>query len=208
MAIVGITLNRDNPPFTVDDFLVWMPQFTKYLETPAGQKTFAKIYGIANNRVFYSIFGSDWELAMSYVIAHYLTLIGQQQQAPSGSTLGEIAGGGTTRGVLTGASIGEFQKTYDLSLTTLNTPEALFWNQTSYGASFMALLKTKAIPSIMVVTSNPIPDYKQEMPWEKPSFTNPATADDIRYGKEAMGVTGIKMIGTIEDYTGEYKGDE
>ena len=35
--------------------------------------------------------------------------------------------------------------------------EALFWNQTDFGAALMALLKTKAIPSIMVVTTNPIP---------------------------------------------------
>lgn len=203
MAIVGITLDRTNPPFTSEDFLLWMPQFTKYLETDIGQKTFSKIYKVANQRVFYSIFGSDWELAMSYVIAHYLTLIGQQQQAPFGSTLAEIAGGGTTRGVLSSASIGEFHKDYNLGYTTLEAPEALFWNQTSYGSSFMALLKTKAIPSIMVVTSNPLPDYRQRMPWEKDTLKNAATADDIRYGKEALGLSGIKMIGTIEDYTGE-----
>lgn len=203
MAIVGITLDRTNPPFTADDFLVWMPQFTKYLATEAGQKTFNKIYSVANQRVFYSIFGADWELAISYVIAHYLTLIGQQQQAPSGSTLAEIAGGGTTRGIISSASIGEFHKDYNLDYTTLNTPEALFWNQTSYGSSFIALLKTKAIPSIMVVTSNPIPDYQQKMPWEQDHLKNAATAADIRQGKEAFGLSGIKMIGTIEDYTGE-----
>lgn len=203
MAIVGITLDRQNPSFTADDFTFWMPQFTKYIATPEGQKAFAKIYALANNRIFYSIFGSDWELAMSYAIAHYLTLIGQQTQAPSGSTLGEIAGGGVTRGVLSGASIGEFHKDYDLSKTMLDTPDAMFWNQTSYGSSLMTLLKTKAVPSIFVVTSNPIPDdpYMKFLKQEK--LKNAASADDIREGKEAFGMTGIKMVGTIEDYTGE-----
>lgn len=157
MAIVGLTLDRKNPAFTSDDFVFWMPQFKSYIETEEGQSAFTKLYAVANNKVFYSIFGTDWELAMSYVIAHYLTLIAQQSQAPSGPTLGQIAGGGTTRGVLASMGVGEFSKSYDLSKTMVDSQDAMFWNQTSYGTSFMALLKTKAIPSILVVTSNPIP---------------------------------------------------
>lgn len=199
MAIVGITLDRKNPAFTADDFTFWMPQFTNYIATTEGQKAFDKIYTLVNNRIFYSIFGSDWELAMSYAIAHYLTLIAQQSQAPSGSTLAEIAGGGTTRGVLAGANIGEFGKQYDLSKTMLDTPDAMFWNQTSYGSALMTLLKTKAVPSIFVVTSNPIPDNR--LP-ENTRLKNPASEDDIRAGKEAFGVAGIKMTGKIPDYDG------
>ncbi len=158
MAIVGITLDRKNPAFTASDFTFWMPQFKEYIATADGQFAFEKIYRLANDRVFYSIFGADWELAISYVIAHYLTLIGLQQQAPSGPTLGQIAGGGVTRGVLSSANIGEFSKSYDLEKTMLTQQDAMFWNQTSYGAAFMALYKTKSVPSILVVTSNPIPD--------------------------------------------------
>lgn len=157
MAIIGILTDRDNPPFTKKDFEFWMPQFKNYLLTKDGEFAFNKLYTLANNKIFHSIFGSDWELAISYCIAHYLTLISQQQQAPSGPTLAEVAGGGTIRGVMTSASIGEFSKTYDLTKTVLDSAEALFWNQTSYGASLMALYKTKAVPSILVVTSNQIP---------------------------------------------------
>ena len=96
---------------------------------------------------------------MSYGIAHYLTLIAQQSTTPSGTSLSEIAGGGVTRGVLASAHIGGFDKSYDLDKTMLSTDDAMFWNQTSYGASLMALLKTKAIPSIFVVTN----DAKQPM---------------------------------------------
>ena len=28
MAIIGINLDRENPEYTKDDFLFWMPQFT------------------------------------------------------------------------------------------------------------------------------------------------------------------------------------
>lgn len=201
MAIVGITLDRKNPEFTADDFTFWMPQFTKYIATPEGQKGFERIYTLVNQRIFYSIFGADWPLAMSYAIAHYLTLIGQQQQAPSGPTLGEIAGGGVTRGVLQSANIGEFGKQYDLSKTMLDTPDAMFWNQTSYGSSLMTLLKTKAVPSIFVVTSNPIPDDKYQQ-FMRDKLKNAATEDDIRLSKEAFGMTGIKMTGNIPDYDG------
>ena len=157
MAIIGININKKNPEFTIEDFTFWMPQFANFMSTIEGQRYFDKLYPIANNRIFYSIFGTDWELAMSYCIAHYATLISQQMQAPSGDSLNEIAGGGAIKGVMVSATIGAFNKTYDLSRTMLDSQEALFWNQTSYGAQLMALYKTKAVPSILVVTSYPIP---------------------------------------------------
>lgn len=157
MAIIGIQLDKKNPEFCKCDFLFWMPQFAKYMATDEGDKYFNKLYNVVNKKIFYSIFGTDWELAMSYAIAHYLTLIASQMQAPAGDTLMGIAGGGTTKGVISSMSVGAFSKTYDIDKTMLNENEAMFWNQTSYGAALMALLKTKAVPSIMVVTSNPIP---------------------------------------------------
>lgn len=156
MAIIGIQLDRKNPEFTKCDFAFWMPQYKTFLDTSEGDKYFNKLYNVVNNKIFKSIFGADWELAMSYGIAHYLTLIANQEQAPSGNTLQGIAGGGNIKGVLGHMSVGGFSKTYELDKTMITEDEAKFWNQTSYGASLMALLKTKAIPSIMVVTSNPI----------------------------------------------------
>lgn len=156
MAIIGITINRTNPNFTVDDFTFWMPQYTKFLNTEKGKKYFEKLYNVANNKVFYSIFGTDWELAMSYVIAHYLTLISNQLGAPAGDSLDSIAGGGNIQGVLSSASVGGFSKSYDISKTMTEEDDALFWNQTSFGAAYWALLKTKAIPTMMVVTSGPL----------------------------------------------------
>ena len=157
MAIIGIQLDRTNPEFKIDDLAFWMPQYANFLQTEEGQRYFDKLYPIINNKIFKSIFGTDWELAMSYAFAHYITLISNQMQAPSGETLEGIAGGGVTRGILSSMSIGNFSKQYDIDKTMLSSDEAMFWNQTSYGASLMALLKTKSVPSIMVVTSNPVP---------------------------------------------------
>lgn len=156
MAIIGVQLNTDNPEFKIDDFTFWMPQYAKFMATEDGQRHFNKIYMLVNNKIYKSVFGADWELAMSYAIAHYLTLIANQLQSPAGDTLQGIAGG-ATKGVLTNMTVGGFSKTYDIDKTMLSEDEALFWNQTSYGAALMALLKTKALPSIFVVTSNPVP---------------------------------------------------
>lgn len=156
MALIGIQLDRTNPAFSSEDFVFWMPQYAKFIATEDGQRYFNKIYSLVNNKIFKSIFGSDWELAMSYGIAHYLTLIANQIEAPSGDTLQGIAGG-ATHGVLSSMTVGSFSKTYELDKSMVSENEALFWNQTSYGAALMALSKTKAVPSILVVTSNPIP---------------------------------------------------
>lgn len=157
MAIIGIQIDRTNPQFKVDDFLFWMPQYEAFMETAKGQTYFENLYEIANGKIFKSIYGSDWKYAMSLCIAHYLTLISNQLQAPAGDSLETIAGGGVMKGVLSSMSVGGFSKSYELGLTTLDSEEAMFWNQSSYGAALMALYKTKAVPSIFVVTSNPIP---------------------------------------------------
>lgn len=156
MAIVGITLNKNNPSFNSNDFIFWMPQYTKFINTLSGQKYFNYLYNLANKKIFKSIYGSDWKLAISYCIAHYITLISNQLGAPSGSTLDQVAGGGNFRGVLSQATVGGFTKSYDIDKTLVDEKEAKFWNQTSYGASLMALLKTKAIPSMLVITNNNI----------------------------------------------------
>ena len=133
------------------------------MNTTEGEKYFEKLYSLCNNKIFKSIFGSDWELAMSYGIAHYLTLISSQIQSPQGDTLEGISGGGRMNGVLSSMTVGSFTKTYDLDKTMITEEESAFWNQTKYGVALMALLKTKAIPSIMVVTSGPITKPKQQI---------------------------------------------
>lgn len=156
MAIIGIQTNRKNPEFTAEDFSFWIPQFSKFVETKEGKKMFDKIYKVVNQKIFYSIFGADWELAMSYAIAHYITIISENMQAPQGSTL-ETISGGSTQGILSFMSVGDFSKSYDINKTVVQDKEALFWNRTGYGASLMALLQTKGVASILVVTPNPVP---------------------------------------------------
>lgn len=154
MAIIGIETDRQNPSYTIDDFCFWIPKMSNFMHTDDGAKYFNKLYPMLDRKIFYSIFGTDWEYAISLAIAHYLTLIGNQLSRPSGSTLAEATQGGAIQGVLSSMSVGGFSKSYDFGLTIKSgEDEALFWNQTSYGISFYALMKTKAIASIFVVVN-------------------------------------------------------
>lgn len=159
MALIGINLDRKNPEYTVQDFLFWQPQYKKYFETEEGETAWKNLYPIANGKIFKSIFGVDWTRAMSLCIAHYLYLLGRNSTTPSGNTLSSIAGGTPgSNAILTSANIGAFSKTFDPNATYIGTDDAKWWNLSSYGAELMALLKTKAIPSVFVVTSNnPVP---------------------------------------------------
>ena len=164
MAIVGITLDRENPEYTQADFVFWMPNYRNFMSTAEGQTMFENLYPIANEKIFYSIFGTDWKYAMSLCIAHYHYLISQRDTTTPGDNATQIYGGGIPKGILTNASVGSFSKTYDLTYTALNSQEAMFWNKSSYGMDLMALYKTKAVASIFVVTSGSV------VPNGNPSF--------------------------------------
>ncbi len=152
MAIRGIELDRTNPSFLRRDFSFWMPQFENFINTTEGLTYFNKLRDVANQRIYKSIFGADWEQAMSLCIAHYLFLIGKRKQMPTGSTLEEALNAGTYQGLLVGASVGGFNKQLDFDKTMVASEESKFWNLSPYGADLMALYKTKAVPSIFVVT--------------------------------------------------------
>ena len=156
MAFIGITIDRQNPAFTINDFTFWMPQYAKFMATEDGQTAFNNLYEIANDTIFKSVFGSDWKLAMSLCIAHYLQLIADQLQVPSGDSLEGIAGGGAIKGFISSASVGGFSKSFDTKLTVSEEEAALFWNLTKYGAMLYTLIIKHHTPIIGVITSGPI----------------------------------------------------
>lgn len=124
------------------------------------QGMFNRLFPIAYDKIFYSVFGKDWYYAMSLCIAHYNYLINIQTPntiSPNKKIgLKDVTGGGVTRGVMTSAQIGGFSKNYDLGYTALTTEEALFWNQSAYGMSLLALFKAKATLTMFVVTNGPV----------------------------------------------------
>ena len=158
MAIIGITIDRDNPEYTIADLKFWIRAYKNYYETEEGITAFNNLYPIANEKILYSVYGSDWKRAMSLCIAHYTFLLAQSEQAPSGSTLADLASAQTANGVIDSASVGSFSINYAIDKTMVETDEAKWWNLSPFGAELMALLETKAYSGgIFVVTSGPIP---------------------------------------------------
>ena len=158
MAIIGINIDRENPEYTIADLKFWMPQMKGFLNTEEGVTAFNNLYPIADAKIYYSVYGADWKLAMSLCIAHYLTLLAQLEEAPAGDSLSEIAGGQATRGPIDSASVGSFSVNYAIDKTMVEKDEAKWWNLTVFGSQLMALLETKCYAGgIFVVTSNPVP---------------------------------------------------
>lgn len=148
MAIIGVDLDRENPEYHIDDFLFWMPHFKNVMS----DKHFTKLHNIANQRIYKSIWGVDWEYAMSLCIAHYMELVASNHRLPVATNFHSLSGGNSFKGTISSMSVGSFSKSVDLGNSVLSNEDAFFWNQTSYGASLMALYKTKSIPSIFVIT--------------------------------------------------------
>lgn len=162
--IFGISIDRNNPEYTINDLKFWIPKLVPFLSTEAGQIAFDNLYFIANNQIFYSIFGSKWKYAMSLCIAHYLTLIAKNaEQGNVGDDLASVASLDTYAGVLQSMTVGSFSKSFDLSKTMIESDDAKWWNLTSAGAALMALFKTTAPPSIFVVTPTPGPSYEGDL---------------------------------------------
>jgi len=155
MAVIGITTNTKNPEYTISDFLVWFPQFTQYLATDKGKSTFNVAYEMANDIVFKSVLGPYWSRGMALCIAHIFMLIKFQQDQQGGPDLESISGG-MTGGTITSANVGSFSVSYDTSLTKFDKDDAKWWNLTEYGAELYALLKSRPIPTMFVVTPGPL----------------------------------------------------
>lgn len=154
MPVYGIELDRCNPEFTLQDFLMFMPQFKTFMATDEGLLYYNNLYPMANNKIFYSIFGTDWKYAMSLCICHYMYLISKNAQGTVGDSITSIAAGQSITGVLTSVGVGGYSKTYDFQYTMLNNKESAFWNQSNYGMQLMALYATKYVPSIFIVNKD------------------------------------------------------
>lgn len=157
MAILGAPeISIDQPEFTIDDFKFWVPIYSRAIDTDEGKIAYNNIYPIALEKIQYSIFGVDWKKAMALCIAHYITILGKQQAQPAPATIQEAAMLGTTKGVLTSASVGGFSQSFDLDRSLSNTKDSIFWNQTMFGADLYNLYMSKPILSMIVVTPGPI----------------------------------------------------
>lgn len=152
MALRGIDTNRKNPPYTIDDFIFWIPNMANFIQTKEGLICFNRLYDMANNEIFFSIFGSSWQYAMSLYIAHFIYRRGKNASRNVGNTLADAAASAAYNGAITSVSVGGFSKSYDTNATTITDREAAFWNLSPYGTELYDLMSRLPIATIAVVT--------------------------------------------------------
>lgn len=153
--VIRPRVSRKNPIFTRNQFTTFIPAMREFMETEQGRDIFDAYKPIANSKVFKSMMGDEWYIAMALCIAHYISLWAQNAslaERGSGSTVAGVAALGQARGLLTSLSVGEVSKSYDFSHTMLDKGiDTLFWNQTEYGRQFFAIWAPKQPMSIGLI---------------------------------------------------------
>lgn len=148
-------VKRQNPTFTKNQFLLYIPAMKQFVETEQGDKIFQEYKSIANGKVYKSMMGDEWKLAMSLCIAHYIAVWANNAslaERGGGGNITSISALGKLQGVITSQSVGEISKSYDFSLTTPEkTKDSIFWMQSEYGKQFYSIWSVKQPFSIAVV---------------------------------------------------------
>jgi len=154
-TVIKPSVNRNNPEFSSEIFKIYMPAMADFIDTAQGLVVYTEYVKIANTKCFSSMWGDEWNEGMSLLIAHYLTLWAQRAAAASSSmakTVSGIAAQGAPRGVVTSLSAGELNKSYDFSLTTLETQkDNAFYNKTVFGQDYYSRLVAKRSVSVALV---------------------------------------------------------
>ena len=109
-----------------------------------GSTLYELFCNISDNKILKNIWNSDWEVAFSYCIAHYIDLINRGTQKEFGLDVQAKESG--PRPIVSTIN----KVTYDYSMTTLDRSSAKFWMATEYGRFLLTLLDTKVIPTMIV----------------------------------------------------------
>ena len=149
MPVFGLPKQSKNPVFKDVLFTMFCPEFKAYLENPENRAKYDYFKEQANKRIRKSVFGSDWDMAMSYFIAFYLTEIVKSENQGSPS-LSRLANNSNPEGRLDSYTVGSLSKSYNFDSVMMNTEDALFWNQNKWGVKLFALAKNHGTLSMAV----------------------------------------------------------
>lgn len=149
MPVFGLRKNTKNPEFKDAIFLMFCPELKSYLENPDNQLKYNYFKSLANQRIKKVVFGSDWEMAMSYCIAFYLTEIIKSENEGSPS-LSKLASSSNPQGRVDSYTVGSLSKSMNFESIMLTTEDALFWNQNKWGVKLFACAKNHGTLSMAV----------------------------------------------------------
>lgn len=144
MTIYGLPSNNPNPDtFTKDIFVKFVPKYKDYVEGD-GSALYDSFANIADQKILFTIWGTDWEFITSYCIAHYLDITNRETQ--KSFSLEEIAKDSGPKGQV----VSNDKIKYDFKNTLVTHQYALFWNMTFFGSVILNMVSSKGISTLLV----------------------------------------------------------
>jgi hypothetical protein len=143
-TVYGLPTIGKNPEFDKATFSIFVPKLKDWIYEPANEQAYQKFLDICNNKINKSVFGDDWEMAMSYAIAHYICITDPMYvQAVDGDT--------AVGGIMSSRSVNGLSYSYDLDKTITTNPAYNFWLRTGYGTQLVNLILAHGWVGVLVV---------------------------------------------------------
>jgi hypothetical protein len=141
--------------YTESMFYEDFPQF-KNTETGTGyvpSHMMAVFLKMVNGTVSEARWGESWRLAASLFVAHYVTLYLRQNNGNTDGTQNakQAADSGALIGIVTSASLGDANVSYDVSNVTQATQNWGQFNLTSYGQQYASLARIYSLGGSYVI---------------------------------------------------------
>ncbi len=130
----------DNPPYTLDTFYKWFPQFEGLAEL---EFLLPQFIAMADATVKIKRWHSRWEMGMGLFVAHFATLFLQTMGTgpECESTAASVLSAAQARGLQTSKSVGDVSVSYDYSYIINDLEGWAEWKSTKYGTSFATFAK-------------------------------------------------------------------
>ena len=143
------------PTYTAEMFYEDYPQF-KNKATGEGHipaHMLAVFLNMCNSTVTIDRWGEAWRLACALFVAHYATMFLRQNQGNQDgtTTAQQAADSGALLGIVTSASLGDANVSYDVSNVTGATALWGQFNLTSYGQQYASLARIYALGGSYVI---------------------------------------------------------
>ncbi len=142
IGLIGTAKNRvraENPPFTLEDFYTFYPQFQALDNLP--DNVVEMYIQFANQCVNIKRWGEEfWQLGMCLFVAHFCSIYLMGNVSHNADAQSVLAAG-QIRGLVNSKSVGDVSIGYDFSMATQNVSSWGQFNLTLYGNQFVSIAK-------------------------------------------------------------------
>lgn len=142
--IFGLPQLKSNPKFDKRTFCIYAPKLKDWVYEQANTNNYNKFLEICNKKINIGVFGVDWEMAMSFAIAHYICITDPTYAQAVGA---DSASGG----VMSSRTVGGISYSYEIDKTIASNPAYNFWLRTGYGTQLVNLALTRGWTGVLVV---------------------------------------------------------